>query len=184
MVPSARSTSLFSWGVPWSENQVPGHSWGHSDHCPLKLGLAKASLGGARKQEASFPGHVTCYCVVSSSRTGASSSPSNRTHVQLPRCQSLLASASKASAPPTLTLRFYFLEARVLVWAGALHLASDCPLSISVLIPLQVTDRSGVGPPEQAMVPSEPQFLCLPSVSWEVVVLFCVFQNKKISFEI
>ena len=71
----------------------------------------------------------------------------------------------------------------MLLWAGALHLASDCPLSISVLVPLQVTDRSGVGPPEQAMVPSEPQFLCLPSVSWEVVVLFC-FQNKKISLEI
>ena len=71
-----------------------------------------------------IPSHVTCYCVVSSSRAAASSSPSNRTQGQLPRCQSFLASAPKAMAPPTLTLRFYFLEARVPLWADALHLAS------------------------------------------------------------
>lgn len=63
-------------GVPWSEARVPGHSWGHSGHCLIRPGLAKAGLGGAGKQEAPSPGHMTCYCAVSSSRTEPSSSPS------------------------------------------------------------------------------------------------------------
>lgn len=53
-------------GALWSEDQVLGHSWGNSGYCLLRLGLAKASLGGAGKQETPSQGHVTCYCAVSS----------------------------------------------------------------------------------------------------------------------
>lgn len=79
-------------GVPWSAAQIPGHSWGSSGHCLLRPGLAKAGLGGARKQEAPSPGHVTCYCAVSS-RTSASSVPVGVTRP-----------APEMSVPPHLSL--------------------------------------------------------------------------------
>ena len=64
-------------------------------------------------------------------------------------------------------------------WLPCELLFSDSLFSVRVLVPLQVTDRPGVGTPEQAVVPSEPQFLCLPSVSWEVFVLFQSKKKKK-----
>lgn len=91
---------------------------------PAQARAGRGQPGRGRETGSPLPGHVTCYCVLSSSRAATSSSPSNRTHGQLPTCQPLLASASQAEAPPTLTLRFDFLEARVPLWADALHLAS------------------------------------------------------------
>ena len=69
------------------------------------------------------------------------------------------------------------------IWLPCELLSSAYPFSVRVrvLIPLQVTDRPGIGTPEQVMVPSEPQLLYLPTVSWEFVVFF---QNKQLFIEV
>ena len=60
-------------------------------------------------------------------------------------------------------------------WLPCELLFSDSLFSVRVLVPLQVTDRPGVGTPEQAVVPSEPVSLS----AFSVMGGFCFVSKQK-----